>query len=144
MKIETCVIFPPYFGLAQQGLKLCFYRIPTDAISVSLTIKIHNNNIEFSRVIFQYYYKIILFQKFLSNKTDIFRKLQPNTTNFFREVILDNTSFSLRCKFFLNLFFTRISPKNAFKADSDFKKLNILPIIYLSICLFQINLTNQK
>ena len=40
------------------------------------------NNNGTSTVITKQYYKVILFYKFLSNKTDIFRELHPNTTDF--------------------------------------------------------------
>ena len=51
-----------------------FVELPTCAISVSLTIEIHKNNIDTSKVT----------SKFLLNETDIFRELLPNTTDFFQ------------------------------------------------------------
>ena len=71
--------------LGQQGLGQCFVELPTHAISVSLTIETHKDNTDTFRVTNKQYYKIILFLKFLSNKTDIFRELLPNTSDFFQE-----------------------------------------------------------
>ena len=66
-------------------LRLHFAELLTNAISISLAIEIHKNNIDTFRITNKQYYKIILFWKFLSTETDIFRELLPNITNFLQE-----------------------------------------------------------
>ena len=45
VKIKKIMSFSPLIPLGQQGLRLRFVELPTNAISVSLTIKIHKNNL---------------------------------------------------------------------------------------------------
>ena len=64
-----------------------------------------SNNIYTYRVTTKQYCKIILFYKFLSNKTHIFRELLPNILQTFStEDVPDNTSFSLKCEPIPNLY----------------------------------------
>ena len=67
--------FPPLIPLGWQGLRIRFAKLPSYAISVSLTIGIHKNNVETFRVTEKQYYKIILFKKVLLNEIDIFREV---------------------------------------------------------------------
>ena len=65
----------PPVSLTRQGLKLCFVKLLTYAISISLTIETHKNNIDIFRVTSKQYYKTMLFYKFLSNEVGIFSEL---------------------------------------------------------------------
>ena len=65
--------FPLIPDCDEKGSKTVFVELLTYTLSVSLTIEIHKNNIDTSRVT----------NKFLSNETDIFRELLPNTADFF-------------------------------------------------------------
>ena len=83
LKRKKIVPFSPLLQIETTRFKTVFFvKLPTYAISVSLAIEIHENNIETSRVTKKQYYKIILFQKLLLNETDIFRELLLNTTDF--------------------------------------------------------------
>ena len=120
--------FPLHSGLGWQGLRLCFCRTP----DLSHFHFLNKNNIASSRVTKKQYCKIILFYKFLSNETDIFRVLMSHTLS--REIVPDNTSFSLRCKLFLNLLLTGIRANSTFRTVFNFNKLKILYCWYIIFC----------
>ena len=54
------MLFFPFIPLGWQGLRLRFVKLPTYTISISLTTKMHKNNIDNVRVTNKQYYKIIL------------------------------------------------------------------------------------
>ena len=72
--------FSTLFGIQTTKFKIVFVKLLTYDISASLIIEIHKDNIDTPRVTNEQYYTKILFQKILSNKTDISRESLPNTT----------------------------------------------------------------
>ena len=75
----------PLIPLGWQGLQLPFAKLLTYAISVSLTIEIHKNNIDTFRVTNKQYYKIILFLKFLSKLNWHFQEVTDKYYELFPE-----------------------------------------------------------
>ena len=73
-----------------------------------------------NRVIPKQYCKILIFYKFLSNKTDIFRELLPNTTDFFHRRCIRQYSF------LFHTFYIETGISATFRKDFDFKKLKIV------------------
>ena len=86
-----------------------------------------SNTIYNSRITTKQYYKMLLFYKFLSNKTDIVRELLPN----YRRFSPDETWWCTRELLFLSQIWTysskslltEISAKSTFRKVFDFKKL---------------------
>ena len=93
--------------------------------SISLTIKIHNNNVNTSKVTNKHRYKIILFQKFLSNKTDIFRELLPNTTDVFQGNCTRQYFFLPQIWTYSKSLLIEMNVNSTFRTVFDFKKLKI-------------------
>ena len=130
-------------------IRLYFVELLTYAISISLTIEIHKINIDTSKVTNKQYYKIILFKKFLSNKTNIFRELLPNTTDYFQKNCTRQYFFLFHIWTYSKPLLTGISANSTFRTVFDFKKLKIIYCwdiwhFFISICLSQIGFTNQK
>ena len=84
-----------------------------------------SNNIDTSTDTNKQYCKIILFYKFLSNKTGIFRELLPYSTNFFhRRCTRQYFVFSQMWTYSKSLLSVLIA-KSTFRKVFDFKKLKI-------------------
>ena len=97
-KQKIYVIFPPYSRLWLKGLRL-FSWTPNLCHLVSLTIEIHKNNADNSRVANKQYYKSF-YQTKLTFSVSYCKILQTLS----REIVPDNTSFSHRCEFILYLY----------------------------------------
>ena len=104
-----------------------------------------------SHLTYKQCYKIILFWKFLSNKTDIFRELLPNTSDFFQENCTRQYFFLSQMWTYSKSLLTAISANSTFRTVFDFKKIKIIFcsifsifVMITSICLSQISLANQK
>ena len=95
-KKKIYVIFPPYSGLAQQGLRLVFVKLPTYVISVSLRIEIRKK-----KACSQ---KTEQNLKFLATKKTFSESCCQILQTFSRDIIPDNTSFPLRYGLILNLY----------------------------------------
>ena len=61
VKTKKYVILSPYLYWDNKGEDCVFVKLPTYAISVSLTIELHKNNTDTSSVTNKQYHKIILF-----------------------------------------------------------------------------------
>ena len=90
-------------------------------------------NIDTSRATTKQYYKIVIFYKFLSNKTDIFRELLPNNTEIFhRRCTINYLSHSHMWTYSKSLL-TGIIAKSTFRKVFGFK---ILKLYYWDIYYF--------
>ena len=106
--------FPLIPDCDEKGLKTVFVELLTYALSVSLTIEIHKNNIDTSRVT----------NKFLSNESDILRELLPNTTGFFQGNCIRHYFFQVWT--YSKSLLTGIRANSTLRTVFNFKKLKII------------------
>ena len=95
--------FIPLFRIGATRVKTVFVELPTYAISVSLTIEIHKNNIDTSTVTNKQYYKKYFSKSFYQPKLAFLESYCQILQTFCREILPENTSFSLRREVILSL-----------------------------------------
>ena len=143
--------FIPLFRIGATRVKTVFVELPTYAISVSLTIEIHKNNIDTSTVTNKQYYKKYFSKIFYQPKL-AFRELLPNTTDFLQGNFTRKYFFLSQTWSYSKSLLTGISANSTSRRVFDLEKLKIIyssDVYYFlfmitSICFSQVSLTEQK